>query len=231
VTTKLGGEYRGGAVIRYKLTDGEGKTRGGTEWGPGITHTTNGKGDLCGFGWLHCYSDPVLAVLLNPIHARFENPRLCEVEVSGKTLGEYGLKEGWTQMAFVRWLDLPEVTAEQRVRFAILCAREVCHLSYQPWLEWADKWLSGADRSLASAKAACNYLNLHAFVFTNAASYAICQATKAAVTEAALMLKGRFQHLVDKTAHYATANVAINATRAAGKLDLIGLAHQAVEQP
>ena len=34
-------------------------------------------------GWLHCYSDPLLAVLLNPIHGNYDNPRLFEAEIEG----------------------------------------------------------------------------------------------------------------------------------------------------
>ena len=57
----------------YKLTDSKGQTHGRTEWGPGITHQAPGVGELCTAGWLHAYPDPVLAVLMNPIHAISES--------------------------------------------------------------------------------------------------------------------------------------------------------------
>ena len=34
----------------YKLTDGDGQTRGGTQWGPGVSHSGTGEGELCGPG-------------------------------------------------------------------------------------------------------------------------------------------------------------------------------------
>ena len=53
----------------YKLTDQNHQTRNNTKWGAGVTHTASGQGDLCTAGWLHAYTSPLLAVLLNPIHA------------------------------------------------------------------------------------------------------------------------------------------------------------------
>ena len=59
-------------MIGYKLTNENHETYNGTKWGPGVTHETDGHGELCGSGWLHYYDDPLLAVLLNPIHANFQ---------------------------------------------------------------------------------------------------------------------------------------------------------------
>ena len=135
----------------YKLTDGDGQTRGGTQWGPGVSHSGTGKGGLCGPGWIHAYEHPLIAVLMNPIHANFKNPRLWEAK------GEVGLRDGQLKcgcktLTTVREIPLPEITAEMRVRFAILCAKEVC--ADLSWNAWADKWLSGEDRSVEAAKAA-----------------------------------------------------------------------------
>ena len=66
----------------YKLTDSCGRTRDGTRWGPGVSHSGTGKGELCGPGWIHAYEHPLVAVLMNPIHANFQNPRLWEAEES-----------------------------------------------------------------------------------------------------------------------------------------------------
>ena len=76
----------------YKLTDRDGQTRNGTQWGPGMSHSGTGKGELCGPGWIHAYEHPLIAVLLNPIHAIFQNPRLWEAE------GEVGLRDGQIKM-------------------------------------------------------------------------------------------------------------------------------------
>ncbi len=47
---------------------------------------------------------------------------------------------------------LPRVTTEQRVKFAILCAKAV--YKDEAFNLWADGWLSGDDRTLESAKLA-----------------------------------------------------------------------------
>ena len=135
----------------YKLTDEHAQTYGGCQWGENVTHTASGEGELCGPGWIHAYTDPLLAVLLNPIHADFMNPRLweCEGEV-GKT--DHGLKVGCTRLTTVREVAAPAVTTEQRVRFAILCAMEVCR--DVEFVRWAETWLSNADRTAARAAAA-----------------------------------------------------------------------------
>lgn len=33
-------------ITLYKLTDGAGKTHNGTQWGPGVSHSGTGKGEL-----------------------------------------------------------------------------------------------------------------------------------------------------------------------------------------
>jgi hypothetical protein len=45
-------------------------------------------------------------------------------------------------------------TAEQRVKFAILCAQKVIGDTCPKWSEWAAKWLSGEDRTKKSADVA-----------------------------------------------------------------------------
>ena len=85
----------------YKLTDQNLQTYNGFQWTPGKWEQTDGKGELCTKHWLHCYNDPVLAVLLNPIHANVQNPRLFEIEVKGKKKSNQGLKFGFTRMRLV----------------------------------------------------------------------------------------------------------------------------------
>ena len=135
----------------FKLTDRDGKTWGGAQWWPGVSHSGTGEGELCGPGWIHAYEHPLVAVLMNPIHARFRTPRLWEAE------GEVGLRDGQIKcgcktLTTVREIPLPAVTTEMRVRFAILCAKEVC--ADLPWNAWANGWLSGEDRSAEAAWAA-----------------------------------------------------------------------------
>jgi cobalamin biosynthesis Mg chelatase CobN len=105
---------------------------------------------MCSDHWLHAYTHPLLAVLMNPVHAGFANPVLWEAE--GEIGIDDGLKVGCTKVTTLRIIDLPSITTEQRVRFGIYCAQEVCDLP--AWREWADRWLSGEDRTELAAAAA-----------------------------------------------------------------------------
>jgi hypothetical protein len=135
----------------YKLTNERGQTRDETQWGEGVTHSGTGKGELCGPGWIHAYTHPLLAVLLNPIHADFQNPQLWEAQGKiGKN--DYGLKVGCRRLTTTKRISLPIITPTQRVMFAILCVKEVC--KDEKWNVWADNWMSGNDRSAAASRTA-----------------------------------------------------------------------------
>jgi len=135
--------------MRYKLTDENGKTHGGCEWGPGVSHSAPGTGELCSTGWIHVYDSPCVAVMMNPCHADFENPRLWECEVSGKELDDHGLKRGVQKCMTVREIPVPVLTMEQRVEIAIRCALRVW--ANVDFTRWAERWLNVIDRSAAAA--------------------------------------------------------------------------------
>jgi len=138
----------------YKLTDQNMQTYNGFRWK--LDEWKEAKGDpvqpLCSDGWLHCYDSPLLAVLHNPIHANIQNPRLFEVEVSGDTKNDNGMKRGFRKMRLVKEVSLPIVTREQQIRYGILCAKAV--YTDPEFVVWADQWLSGKDRTEAAARAA-----------------------------------------------------------------------------
>jgi len=134
----------------YKLTDEHDQTYGGCQWGPGVTVETSGKGGLCGPGFTHWYTHPLLAALLNPVHGRFNLDTAHLWEGEGEPVKtDYGLKVGCTKATTLRRVDLPKATTAQRVRFGILCAMAV-YTSVE-WRAWAEGWLSGADRSKEAA--------------------------------------------------------------------------------
>ena len=129
----------------YKLTDASGNTRGGTHWGPSVTHHARGDANqpLCTDGWIHAYEHPLLAVLLNPIHAGYQTPRLWEAS------GEIGVRDGQIKcgcrsLTTIREMAVPAMTVEQHVRFAIACTWP---LGKADWRVWAIHWLDGADRT------------------------------------------------------------------------------------
>lgn len=123
--------------VVYKLTDQAMRTHGGYQWTLGEWRETSGEGDLCGKGWLHWYHDPLLAVLLNPIHADFANPRLFEAEADGETRDDHGLKGGSTRLRIVREIPLPAVTRTQRVALGVLCTQAVIADRCPAWSAWA----------------------------------------------------------------------------------------------
>lgn len=198
------------SVIRYKLTDEHGCTRNNTQWGEGVTHTAPGEGPLCSPGWIHVYTDPLLAVLLNPIHGAFTSPLLWECLCAGASLCDYGLKEGWAEVTTVRRLELPAVTTAQRIAFCILVAKEVC--TDEAWNGWADAWLSGVDRSWAAEWAATWRAAGAAARAAEWAAWAARRAAEAVETAAAL----------------ATERAATAAAAADVPIDLIALAKRAV---
>ena len=135
----------------WKLTDENGRTLGDTQWGEGVANSGTGVGPLCGPGYVHAYESPLVALLMNPRHAGFPKPCLWEAE-GEIALRDGQLKCGCVTLTTVREIPLPVVTTEMRIRFAILCAKRVCH--DEKWNAWADGWLDGRDRSDTAALAA-----------------------------------------------------------------------------
>ena len=138
----------------YKLTDENMQTHNNFQWELNKTYVTSGEGELCGPGFLHSYEHPLLAVLHNPLHADFDldTARLFEADASGTILKDNQLKMGSSSLTLIKEIPIPVLTTEQKIKYAIYCAKEVCQ--NQEWNIWADKWLSGEDRSIKSAEAA-----------------------------------------------------------------------------
>ena len=205
----------------YKLTDENWETHGHTKWGPGVTHgPTSGEGGLCGSGWLHAYTSPELALLLNPIHANFRNPVLWEAEGEIEK-SDSGLKVGVRTLTTIRILDQPEITIEHLVRFAILCALEIC--TKPGFAAWANAWLSGADRSAYAA-----YTAYAAMVDLDFAAAHVAARAAAYAAHVAAYVATYAADAAD--AACAAADAACAAARvAAGKLDLIAIAKKALE--
>lgn len=194
----------------YKLTDQDGYTRRGYAnaclWGENVSHSGTGEGELCGSGYVHAYTHPLLAVLLNPIHANLPAPRLWEAE-GEIAKSDRGLKVGCVTLTTIREMPLPIISTEQRVRFAILCAKTGCVDA--AWLAWANGWLDGTDRTEAAAEAA-------AWAVARAEAWAAAWAAEAAAARAAAR------------AAWAAAWAAWAAARAAEAIDLIAIVEDAV---
>jgi hypothetical protein len=190
-------------TILYKLTNADDQTRGETQWGEGVEHTADGGGELCTAAWIHAYVDPVLAVLMDPIHGCFLDSDAHLWECDGDVGVDDGTKVGCTRLKTLRRIPIPEVTTEQRVRFAILCALEV--YDDPDWVKWAKGWLDGKNRAAYAA---------------HAAARAAADASYAA--DAAYAANG------DCDVAYAAADAAADAARAAADVDLVAVARKVV---
>jgi hypothetical protein len=157
-------------MIVYKLTDHDMRTYDGFQWELGKWVETSGKGDLCGPGWLHAYEHPLLAVLHSPAHVNFVKKRLFIAWTGrGEIKRDGQIKIGSTKMKLVEEIPLPAISTIQKIAYGILCALEV--YDDTSFVEWANKWLIGKDRSMDSAVAASNAAAAAANSFSAAAYY------------------------------------------------------------
>jgi hypothetical protein len=162
----------------YKLTNQNNQTKNQTQWGEGVTHYGTGIGPLCSEGWIYAYESPELAVLMNPIHANFNNPKLWIAE--GEIRISDGTKCGCKSLTTLNEITLPSVNSIQRVAFGILCSLKV----YQEnsFVTWTKNWLSNKDRSKKSAAATANAVTYTASY--DSTIYAAIYAANAAVDSA-----------------------------------------------
>ena len=211
--------------IRYKLLNQDLISYGNCKWELFVWKETDGIGELCSSGWLHCYSNPILGLILNPIHANINNPRLFKVEVDGKTLNDNGLKEGWSRMRIIEEMDVPNITLTQKIGFGIYCSLEV--YKEKDYVTWANKWLSGEDRTIVSAKAVANAAAYAAYYASDAAAYAAYYASDAAAYAA------KSAAYAASDAGYAAANAAAYAIKYTARknkeIDLISILEKAMK--
>ncbi len=140
-------------VTCYKLTSSRMLTKNDTLWGENITHELPIREiyTLCSGDVIHGYPSAELAVLMDIIHGRYlPNGILWECE--GEEVIFDGTKSGYRALTTLKQIPIPSCTLNQRIVFGILCVK---HVYKDPaWNSWADKWLSGADRSEKGAYAA-----------------------------------------------------------------------------
>jgi hypothetical protein len=205
----------------YKLTDKNMQTYNKFQYDLGKTYTTNGEGDLCSRGWLHAYEHPLLAVLHNPIHGEFGSEmRLFEAEASGKIKRDGQMKLGCTELTLLKEIEIPKITTEQRIRYAILCAKKV--YKNGKFTTWADRWISKEDRSERAAAAAARAARA-----TAAARAAWAAERAAAAARAAARAAEAARAAVDKKAAAAAARAAARATACVNKINLLEIAEEA----
>ena len=108
--------------------------------GGNVTHHAEGQGSkFYSDDYIYVYDNPLVAVLLNPIHANFPWPLLWE-EDAVDVQSDRGLKFGAKEVTTLRQIPVPEISTEQTVRFGILCALAVSKKAQ--FQSWAEAWLS-----------------------------------------------------------------------------------------
>ena len=213
--------------IAYKLIDSEMRTCYEFQWELGKWYETTGEGVLCSPGWFHFYNDPLVGLFLNPTHANIKNPRLFRTEVEGKFLDDNGLKCGYSRAKLVEELPVPQISLVQRIRFAILCTKEV--YKGKEWNKWANNWLSGKDRTInATWNNKCNFCTLYTASAMENAFYA---AKSAAIATKSAESAATEVYTVQSALESAASVVfAVKSATESKKIDLIGIARKAMEE-
>ena len=209
-------------IIKYKLTDKNGNTKNNTHWEVGTTHEATGdlSQGLCSDAYIHVYDDPLIAVIMNSRHAHIIEPILWRCEVSGDSLVE-SLKSGYRVVTMLERVELPVLSNEQLIAFAILCSLKVYRAEH--YVKWAEDWLSGKDRSRGSAVAA----------YTGAAATYATACVAVAADAAADAADAAYADAADAVAADAADSAAAYSAYAAAayggiKIDFIALAKQAM---
>jgi len=135
----------------YKLTDCNRYTRDDTRWGEFITHSVpkQNKGvKLCTNQVIHAYEHPVVAVLMNPVHADLMGPRLWVAK--GKIVNRDGdLKCGVKKLITLQQIPLPTLTQTEQLEIVVRCV--LARYRKKSLVTWARSWLDGTDRSQKAA--------------------------------------------------------------------------------
>lgn len=175
---------------KYKLVDKDGYTRRGesgeTYWLDRVEKIATGAGrGLCSSGIIHYYDHPLLAVLFNPIHANISAARLIEIEIDAE-IAHDGLKGGCKKAKYVKEIELPMCTIEQRTTFAIKISLK--YYKDENYRKWAENWLNGKDKAESaawSAAYAARSAAPAAYAARSAASAAAAYAARSAESAAA----------------------------------------------
>lgn len=169
-------------------------------------------------GLFHYVSDPLIAAFTKDGIVPGWYTKLYEVKPEGDIVEGPSIC-GSTELTLIKELEIPQVTELQRSAFAILAASEVNDGYDVRVVEWAEKWLSGEDRSRESAQK-IEYLDFQIFhceYNTTDPYHAACNAARSCVTS-----------YTGYKIYY--ANCAVDyAEKANPKIDLISLAKKAME--
>jgi len=150
-------------TLLWKLTDDQGYTGCSIGkpvlWTPGCTHQGRGRTKrMCTSAVIHAYRSPLQAGFMDPEHGEYiERGTFRLLLCEGEVVAEDGTKVGCKKLKALSWEDSTLVTLSPaaRVRTAIKFGLMCC--AQADWVAWAEKWLSGKDRSEKTARIWTNW--------------------------------------------------------------------------
>ena len=144
--------------IMYKLVSQDYLTNNSMKWEIGVKNKALAKGKkMCSNQVLHCYASPGEAALFNKFHADIQNPRLLEIECS-EIVNTDKLKYACKEQTPIRELPFPQFSQNQKIAIMIKhCLFLAEKESEKTYIDWANNWLGGIDRSIDSAKNMMTY--------------------------------------------------------------------------
>lgn len=109
-------------MIVYKLTDGQMRTYRNYQWTLGKQEQQEFNPHMCAPGGYHAYRSPVLAVLLNYVHAYFDSRTMRLFKARGA--GAHKLRSDkckFEKLTLLEELKLPRVTRARLLAVLKLC--------------------------------------------------------------------------------------------------------------
>ena len=231
----------------WKWTTAKHETSGGEpssvmHWGEGATNTVAPYvGELRRGGVIHCYDDPILAVMMDPAHGRYsEGGVLWLCDWTGRTVVAPD-KRGVETLTTIRIVDAPVLTTEQRVEIGLRANLAVLTLwatlpdqadNAAAWRMWLEGWISGTDRSMSAAYSAgmAAYAAWRVAVAAGVAAYAAGSAADAAGMAAVVAGSAADAAWSAADAAWRAADAAWRAADVAGSasipLDLVAICRQ-----
>jgi len=139
-------------ITAYKFLTPQLTSHNDFQWKLGETYTIDKPGNrMCSKQVFHCYNHPLLAEFVMPMHLSGKDYDLYKIEVP-EFINSDGLKFVSKSQKVIEKIERSVITNEHRIEIAIRVAKLVC--VNVEWNAWADKWLTGEDRSEESAASA-----------------------------------------------------------------------------
>lgn len=128
----------------YFVTDETGKDWLGRQWTEETSFTEENPNY-----YFSCYQSPLVALFLSPAFDAYKNPQLWLAEPYEEQK-DYDFRHISAGLKVLRKISVPEITAEQRIVFGIVCALNV--ISNKVFVDWGLAWLKNEDRSVERAR-------------------------------------------------------------------------------